>query len=196
MVPKLIYLSALTVRRFGFFRDCIRIGLSRRHSILCAAVKQLGQLVRIESQERQIKLRVFQILQFAGEHVEVPFCDLAGLIVCDPICLHLFRGKIRRHMDRDFLQTELYGRFEARVAANDNHVAVHDDRGSPAELLDRFCNRVHRVVVKTRVLFIGSDIGNFHIFDKHIFCLSGFIGLSCEVAFLLSDFCNQLCEGS
>ena len=55
------------------------------------------------------------------------------------------------------------------MAANDNHVAVHDDRGSPAELPDRFCHRIHRVVVETRVLFIGSDVGDFHVFDKHIF---------------------------
>ena len=137
MLAKLIDYPRLTDRLLRDIRDGIGIHLSLgNHIFFGISVQKTIQLIGVEAEERQVKILFLQIAQFDRQQVVVPLRDLAGLVVCDPVCLHLFRREVFRDHHRNFRETELFRRFQAGVADNHDEILVHDNRLLETELLN------------------------------------------------------------
>ena len=170
MLAELIDHPRLTDRLFRDIRNGVSIRLSLgNHIFFGTSVQQTVKLVGVEAEEREIKILFLQIAQFDRQQVVVPLRDLAGLVVRNPICLHLFRRKVFRDHHRNFREAELFRRFQAGVADNHDEILVHDNRLLETELLNRVGNRLHRAVVEARVLLIRMDLREFHVDDLHLF---------------------------
>ena len=170
VLAELIDHPRLTDRLFRDIRDGVGVRLSLgNHISFGSPVQQTVKLVGVEAEERQVKILFLQIAQFDRKKVVVPLRDLAGLVVRDPVCLHLFRREVFRDHHRYFREAELFRRFQPCVADNHNEILVHDNRLLEAELLNRVGNRLHRTVVEARVLLIRMDLREFHVDDLHLF---------------------------
>ena len=82
-----------------------------------------------------------------------------------PVSLDLLRAQVGRHMDRNFCQAQLLRRFVAGVAADDDAVAIDDNRLPEAKLLEAGRHCVHRVVINARVVVIRTDVLDTSNFD-------------------------------
>ena len=137
VLAELIDYPRLTDRFFRDIRDGVGVRLSLgNHIFFGTPVQQTVKLVGVEAEERQVKILFLQIAQFDRKKVVVPLRDLAGLVVRDPVCLHLFRREVFRDHHRNVREAELFRRFQAGVPDNHNEILVHDNRLLETELLN------------------------------------------------------------
>ena len=161
-------------RFFRHFRNGIRLGFRIYKSVALFTVQQFVQLIGIEPQHREIEIGVLEVFEFHRQEIVIPFGDLAGLVVGNPVGLHLFRDQVICHDHRDFGQSQLLGGLQAGMPDDDDHILVHDDGLLPPEFLDGPGDRIDRAIVDTRVLLIRTDVRDFHVYDVHEF-LSGWL---------------------
>ena len=76
--PKIAWLSDRFVWRFG---DLVWIG----QTLIDASIHQFGKFLSVETEEPEIVVRFLQCRQFDRQQVVIPFRDLSGFVVGDPI---------------------------------------------------------------------------------------------------------------
>ena len=113
-------------------------------------------------QEPEVKTVEVQALQLDAEEIPVPLGQLARLVVQDAVVALLLLAEPLRDQHLRCRVSELLQRLPARVPGQDGEALVHDDRRHIAALPDALRHGVHRLVVLSRVPFVGPDLSDRH----------------------------------
>jgi len=149
--PQVAGLGDRVVRRLGH-------GVGVGQPLLHAGVEQHGQLVGVEAEQRPVDAGLLELGQLDGQQLHVPVGQLRRLVVGDAVCPHLLGCEVAGDVHRHLLQPELLGSLPAGVPADDDAVAVHDDRLAETEAADALGDGLHGVVVEAGVLLVGTDL--------------------------------------
>ena len=125
--------AANALRLFRHFRHGIRFGFAVLNCIGIRSIQQPIQFIGLESEKRQVEIRILQFLDFQRQKVVIPFRYFRCLVVGDAVRLNLFRREVCRHMDWHFRQPKFLRGFPSGVSAHDDVVFVDHNRRAPAE---------------------------------------------------------------
>ena len=138
-----------------------------RQAVLDAAIQEPGQLILVKAEQRHIELHRLEVLQLDWQQVHIPFSNGSRLVVCDAICLRLFRRQVRSDVNRNFFHPQLLRRLISRVAHDNYAVLVHDYGLAPSVLFERSGHGVNGVVVVSGIGFVRRDVFNRNQFRYH-----------------------------